>query len=64
VVKGEVVIDFFASKKRLSSVNLKRGDSILLMDGVHRLRADAAFTGVKVKQGPYKGLEIDKVIIQ
>ena len=62
VTKGIVAVDFFdPNGKKFKSVKLNKGDLILLMDGVHRIRVIKSFAGMKVKQGPYISLEMDKV---
>ena len=63
VTQGSVAIDFFEDGNVVRSVELGIGDVILLMDGAHRLRVLSDFEGVKVKQGPYLGLEEDKAFL-
>jgi hypothetical protein len=62
VQRGVIAIDFFdAAGARLQSVTLKPGDAILLMSGGHSLRVIEDAQCVSVKQGPFMGVENDKV---
>jgi len=61
VEHGEVEINFYNDKgEKLGSSLLKAGDTVLLIYGGHAIRVLEDFKGVKVKQGPYHGIEEDK----
>ena len=60
IVYGKVAIDFFENGSCFSTITLNQGDTILLIEGPHRLRVLESFKGIKVKQGPYVNLEEDK----
>jgi len=62
VTKGKVEFDFYepTTGKKVSMVSLNAGDTILLASGGHALRVIEDFQGVKVKQGPYRGIGEDK----
>lgn len=62
VQRGVIAIDFFdAAGGLLQSVTLTTGDAILLMSGGHSLRVVEDAQCVSVKQGPFLGVENDKV---
>ena len=64
VVYGKVAADFFEDERKYSEVILNPGDTILLIEGTHRIRVLESFKGVKVKQGPYQSIEDDKEFIE
>jgi len=64
IVYGQVAVDFFEDEKKFSSAILNPGDTILLIEGIHRIRVLKSFKGVKVKQGPYVSIEDDKEYIE
>lgn len=62
VQKGIVGIDFFADDGTLlKQIVLRPGDAVLLMSGGHSLRVIEDAQCVSVKQGPFLGVENDKV---
>jgi len=62
MLKGTVEVSFYDKKAvRFKSVKIKRGDIILLMDGVHSISALTSFVCESVKQGPYTSVVEDKV---
>jgi hypothetical protein len=62
VQRGAVSIDFFDSAGgRLGSADLGPGDAILLMNGGHSLRVNEDAQCVSVKQGPFLGIDNDKI---
>ena len=61
---GKVAVDFFQKGRMFSSITLNPGDTILLIEGAHRIRVIESFKGVKVKQGPYMSIEEDKEFIE
>jgi hypothetical protein len=62
VQRGRVAIDFFDdSGALLKTVELLPGDAMLLMSGGHSLRVIEDAQCVSVKQGPFLGVENDKI---
>jgi hypothetical protein len=62
ITKGIVAIDFFNNDgKKLGETILKEGDTILLMFGGHAIRVIEDLECLTVKQGPYAGIEEDKI---
>jgi hypothetical protein len=62
VQRGRVAIDFFdAGGALLKTVELLPGDAMLLMSGGHSLRVIEDAQCVSVKQGPFLGVENDKI---
>ena len=60
--RGVVAIDFFAGDGALlKTVELRPGDAVLLMSGGHSLRVIEDAQCVSVKQGPFLGIENDKI---
>jgi len=56
VLEGRVAIDFFSTGgERVKEVELRPGDSILLIEGAHALRVLEDAQCVTVKQGPFLG---------
>jgi anti-sigma factor ChrR (cupin superfamily) len=65
VQKGVVAIDFFTAEgRKFHEVVLNVGDAILLLDGAHSVRVIEDMQCVSVKQGPFLGVEYDKVDIE
>ena len=57
-----MAIDFFDQKgNKLGETTLKEGDIILLMFGGHAIRVIEDLECFTVKQGPYAGMEDDKI---
>ena len=64
VKKGEIIIEFFDKENvKFNSVEMFRGDLILLLDGSHRLVVKKDLNAVMAKLGPYDGEKEDKVEI-
>jgi len=62
ITKGVVTIDFFNDDgKKLKETTLEEGDTILLMFGGHAIRVIEDLECLTVKQGPYVGIEEDKI---
>jgi hypothetical protein len=62
VQRGVIGIDFFDERGALlQAIELRPGDAILLMSGGHSLRVLEDAQCVSVKQGPFLGVENDKV---
>jgi hypothetical protein len=60
--RGRVVIELYSDDGQLlREIELGPGDAIVLIHGVHALRALEDFQAVSVKQGPFLGTENDKV---
>lgn len=60
--RGRVVVELYTDDgKLLREIDLRAGDAIVLIHGVHALRVLEAFQAVSVKQGPFLGTENDKV---
>ena len=64
IAYGKVAVDFFQDEKLYASVTLNLGDTVLLIEGPHRIRVLETFKGIKVKQGPYVSIEEDKEYIE
>ncbi len=65
VLEGQVAVDFFNHSGELVSTSiLDPLDSILLIEGAHRIRTIVESRCVTVKQGPFVSLEQDRVEIQ
>lgn len=62
VQRGVVAVDFFNdSGQKFAEVILRPGDAILLVDGAHSVRVLEDMQCVSVKQGPFLGVEKDKI---
>lgn len=65
VQRGVVAVDFFdVQGSKVDEVILKQGDAILLVDGAHSVRVLEDMQCVSVKQGPFLGVEMDKIEIK
>ena len=61
IKKGVLRVDFYNSKKAfLKSINLFKGDTILLIKGGHGFEIIEDLEMIEVKQGPYAG-DKDKI---
>lgn len=62
---GVVIIELYSDEGALlQEVTLQAGDAIVLIHGVHALRVIEDFQAISVKQGPYLGLENDKIDVR
>ncbi len=61
VKKGKGSIDFFVKTKKIRSVMLKKGDAILIIQGIHALNVFQNFEALTIKQGPFLGKKLDKL---
>ncbi len=62
VTRGTVIVDFFSKKLDvIESIELLVGDSILIIDGIHRIRIIENSRCVSIKQGPFLGISADKI---
>jgi len=60
--RGCVVVELYSDDGRLlREIELRAGDAIVLIHGIHALRVVEDFQAVSVKQGPFLGTENDKV---
>ncbi|HEX4410964.1 MAG TPA: hypothetical protein VH206_19515 [Xanthobacteraceae bacterium] len=60
--RGVVAVELYTNEgDLLQEVTLRTGDAIVLIHGVHALRVIEDFQAISVKQGPYVGMENDKV---
>jgi hypothetical protein len=65
VQRGVVVVELYADDGTLvREVVLKAGDAIVLIHGVHAIRVTEDMQCISVKQGPFLGVEYDKVDVQ
>jgi len=63
--RGRVVVELYSDKgEPLREIELRAGDAIVLIHGVHGLRVLEDFQAVSVKQGPFLGTENDKVNVK
>ena len=65
VQRGEVVVELYADDgDLLEEITLRPGDGIVLIHGVHAIRVTEDMQCISVKQGPYLGMENDKVFVK
>jgi hypothetical protein len=63
--RGEVVVELYSDAGDLiREITLRQGDAIVLIHGVHALRVTEDFQAISVKQGPFLGVENDKVDVK
>ncbi len=63
--RGQLVVELYRNDgELLREITLKAGDAIVLIHGVHALRVIEDFQAISVKQGPYLGMENDKVNVE
>jgi hypothetical protein len=64
VQRGVVAVELYNDEGGLlREVILKAGDAIVLIHGIHAIRVIEDMQCISVKQGPFMGLENDKVFI-
>jgi hypothetical protein len=64
VQHGVVAVQLFSDDLvLLREIILKQGDAIVLIKGVHAIRVIEDMQCISVKQGPFMGTELDKVIV-
>ena len=62
VQRGVVAVDLYSdSGELLRELILRAGDAIVLIHGVHSIRVIEDMQAISVKQGPFLGVEFDKV---
>jgi hypothetical protein len=60
--RGRVIIELYSDEgDLLQEIDLRAGDAIVLIHGVHALRALEDFQAISIKQGPFLGSKSDKV---
>ena len=64
VQRGVVGVQLFADDGRmLREVELRQGDAIVLIHGIHAIRVIEDMQCISVKQGPFLGDQYDKVFV-
>ena len=64
VVRGEIVVQFYSDSGHLfQELTLQVGDSILIKEGVHSIKVNANSKCVTIKQGPFLGVDLDKILV-
>jgi len=65
VQRGVVAVCLYTDEGRLiREVELRAGDAIVLIHGVHAIRVIENMQCISVKQGPFLGTENDKVFVE
>ena len=65
VQRGVVVVCLYTEEGNLlREIVLKTGDAIVLIHGVHSIRVLEDMQCISVKQGPFLGVEYDKVSVE
>lgn len=63
--RGVVAVDIYDNdRNHLKEIILRQGDAIVLARGIHGLRVIEDFQAISVKQGPFLGTELDKVMVE
>ena len=64
VQRGVVGVQLFSDDgNMLREVELRQGDAIVLIHGIHAIRVIEDMQCISVKQGPFLGAEYDKVLV-
>lgn len=64
VQRGVVVVELYTDEgKHLREIEMRAGDAIVLIHGVHSIRVLEDMQCISVKQGPYLGEEQDKIFV-
>ncbi len=64
VIRGEVSVQFYSDLGQLFQESvLQSGDSILIREGIHSIKVNENSKCVTVKQGPFLGVDLDKVLV-
>lgn len=64
VQRGAVVVELYSDQgSLLREIELRTGDAIVLIHGVHAIRVLKDMQCISIKQGPYMGEEQDKVFV-
>jgi hypothetical protein len=65
VQHGVVDVQLYTDDRRLFRVvRLGAGDAIVLVHGIHAIKVVEDFQALSVKQGPFFGDEVDKVVVE
>ncbi len=65
VQRGVVVVELYSDAgDLLREIELRQGDAIVLIHGVHAIRVVEDMQCISVKQGPYLGEAEDKVFVE
>lgn len=65
VQKGIVAVELYSDDMELiREIILKQGDAIVLVHGTHAIRVLEDMQCLSVKQGPFLGVENDKIIVE
>ena len=65
VQRGVVAVELYSDDGRMiREVVLRAGDGIVLIHGVHAIRVLEDMQCITVKQGPFLGMENDKVFVE
>ncbi len=65
VQRGVVEVDLYDDEGgKIASITLRAGDGIVLIHGVHAIRVIEDMQCISVKQGPFMGVEFDKVPVK
>jgi len=65
VQRGAVAVDFYTEDgRRFREVILRAGDAIVIIAGVHAIRVLEKMQCVSIKQGPFLGVENDKINVE
>lgn len=63
--RGVVVIELYTDDGEFfQAIELRTGDAIVLIHGVHALRVVEDFQAISIKQGPFLGTENDKINVE
>jgi hypothetical protein len=64
VQRGVVAVELYSDDgTKLQEVILRAGDAIVLIHGVHAVRVIEDMQCISVKQGPFLGVDYDKVVV-
>ena len=66
LIRGKIVIDLYdnlKNKKKVKAITLQSGDSIVLNTG-HGIKVLEPTEIIELKQGPYRGRELEKKYIK
>lgn len=65
VQRGSLALELYSDEGVfLREIILRPGDAIVLIHGVHALRALEDYQCISVKQGPFMGTEQDKILVE
>jgi hypothetical protein len=65
VQRGVVAVVLYGDDgRKLREVVLRQGDAIVLIHGVHAIKVLEDMQCISVKQGPFLGVEYDKVLVE